>query len=230
MEFNKDICSEIWKHLDDIKYCFVSKTFNDGFKQAIKLGQVTLKCKGEMFSKNKLKYLCNAGSIDFRQYCENITDEVLEYVQKAHKINLSGCYKITDEGLRHLKNVQILTLFNNNLTGKGYKYLQNVRMIDLSNNNITADELEFFQKVETINLSNCFKISNNGLRHLRNVKNIDISGCIMITDEGLQHLQCVEKIIISNCPFITQKGLKIFEKKTVVYKKFGGFKVSLYKN
>src|SRR5438874_1265859 len=56
--------------------------------------------------------------------CE-ITDKGLKYLKGVHTINLYNCNKITDKGLKYLKGVHTINLACcNKITDKGLEYLK----------------------------------------------------------------------------------------------------------
>ena len=79
-------------------------------------------------------------------------NEDLKYLGNCHTLNLSNCYKISDEGLKYLALCHTLNLFEcNDITDKGLKYLENCNTIYLDvsfTKNITENCI--------INLGNIF--------------------------------------------------------------------------
>ena len=88
-----------------------------------------------MVNKKKSKYkyfrtintvkmmLCNATSINLT-CCYKITNEGLKYLTNATTITLSRCDKITDEGLKYLTNATSINLYYcKKITNKGKEWL-----------------------------------------------------------------------------------------------------------
>ena len=93
------------------------------------------------------------GSCKMDLSCNKITDEVvINRLGNCHTLNLSNCYKISDEGLKYLALCHTLNLFEcNDITDKGLKYLENCNTIYLDvsfTKNITENCI--------INLGNIF--------------------------------------------------------------------------
>ena len=89
-------------------------------------------------------------------YCNNITDQGLQYLKGVHTINLSYCNKITDQGLQYLADKSAL------ISGK----LKGVHTINLSHCNITDQGLQYLKGVHKIDLYMCHKITNQCLQYL----------------------------------------------------------------
>lgn len=96
--------------------------------------------------------------------------------RSVHTIDLSGCLRITDAGLRHLQGVHTINLYECwNITDAGLQHLG-------------ARASPTGVGVHTINLTGCRKVTDVGLQHLQRVHTIDLYGCDKITKNGLQHL------------------------------------------
>ena len=96
----------------------------------------------------RLIYNFNFGEIKIHINLSNlfIIDNDLSYLTGVHKINLSGCKRITDQGL---------------------KYLKRIHTIDLSNCfQLTDQGLQYLKGIHTINLSYCFQLTDQGLQYL----------------------------------------------------------------
>ena len=120
-----------------------------------------------------------------------------------------GCQRITDDGLKHLKNVHTLDLWDcEEITDDGLKYLKNVHTLYLRGcRKITDDGLKYLKNTHTLNLSGCRKITDDGLKHLKNVHILHLNGCKKITGDGFKHLKNVHTLELNGCKKITDDGL-----------------------
>ena len=103
-------------------------------------------------------------------------DENLMNLGNIHTLNLKGCDKITNEGMRYLDNCHTLNLSRcKKITNEGIKYLRNCHTLDLSYcDKVSDDGLAFLGKCHTLNLFGCNDITDVGLNHLRNCNKICI--------------------------------------------------------
>jgi len=133
---------------------------------------------------NKLSPIMNlalyasAEEIDLYR-CECITDVGLEHLKNVNVINLNTCRSITDAGLAHLKNVKKINLCETNITDAGLAYLRNVKVIDLTRTKVHHG-LKHLENAEKINLDGCRYVTDNLLTHLKNVKEINLNNCVAI--------------------------------------------------
>lgn len=142
-----------------------------------------------------------------------ITDEGLKCLKNAHTVGLSYC-RITDEGLKYLENVQTLELYScEEITNKGFQYLKNirtVRLLDFENITHKVFKNEALRNVRTVTIGKYFsdKITDEWLKYLKHVHTLDISNSPQITDEGVKYLKNVHTLNISGCYKVTDKGIK----------------------
>ena len=99
-----------------------------------------------------------------------LTDNDLSYLTGVHTINLCGCNKITDQGLKYLAGKPALT------SGK----LKGVHTINLSQCNKITDQGLQYLAIDVSTLLTGGK--------LKGVHTIDLSWCNKITDQGLKYL------------------------------------------
>jgi hypothetical protein len=164
--------------------------------------------------------------------CDRVTNQHLSlpFVNGVHSLNLTEC-PIDDEGVRHLGNVQILTLrgcsqitdqslpflshvhtldlaYCDRITDEGVACLGNVHNLDLSIcTQITDKSLPFLCNVHSLSLMACPFITDEGVLSLTNVRVLDLSSCWRVTDEGVRHLVHARTLIISACIYITEEGV-----------------------
>jgi hypothetical protein len=139
-------------------------------------------------------------------------------------LNLSGCKRITDQGLKHLQaltSLQSLNLYEcNQMTDQGLAHLQaltSLQSLNLSWCKQITDQglvhLQALTSLQSLGLSWCEKITDQGLKHLQalaSLQSLDLSCCNQITDQGLKHLQalvCLQSLNLSWCKQITDQGL-----------------------
>jgi len=172
--------------------------------------------------------------------CTNIDDAALEKVkdllQHAKKVDLYGCYKVTDKSLAYFTNCQVFSLgvphvnFKLNITDEGLKHLSNCTAIKLVRCQkitdmglsyltncteiyleicplVTNDGLKYLKNCWLVDLSNNMRI-NVGLQHLTSCKAIILRGCQQITNKELSYLSQCQEIDLTNCQYINDEGLK----------------------
>jgi hypothetical protein len=125
-----------------------------------------------------LDLLSSPTSLDLSPFYQKVTDQTLaqivEIFPNMRSLNLWGCYKITDAGLEHLKDLTNLTELNLeqclDITGAGLEHLKGLT------------------KLTFLNLSHCYKITDAGLAHLKGLTRLtqlNLFNCQDITDAGL---------------------------------------------
>jgi hypothetical protein len=154
-----------------------------------------------------LSLLSSPISLDLSPLGAKVTDQTLaqivEIFPNMRNLNLRGCYKITDAGLVHLKDLTKLTYLNLvncwHITDAGLEYLK-----DLTH-------------LTKLNLVNCWhitdcNITDAGLVHLSRLTHLtelNLWGCRKITDAGLVHLSRLTHLTKLNLGWcsITNAGL-----------------------
>ncbi|KAI7812025.1 putative F-box/LRR-repeat protein 13, partial [Triplophysa rosa] len=140
--------------------------------------------------------------------CPRVTDNSLKFLgslTKLHNLNISGCIKVTDTGIRYITDgpcaVKLQELDLSNCS----------RVTDLSLKKISQ------RCSSLIHLSVCFcdNLSDNGFEFLGKCASLialDITGC-KIHDQGLAALgsiRSLRKLTATECVFVTDNGIKIF--------------------
>ncbi|XP_056596470.1 dynein regulatory complex subunit 6 [Triplophysa dalaica] len=140
--------------------------------------------------------------------CPRVTDNSLKFLgslTKLHNLNISGCIKVTDTGIRYITDGPCAV---------------KMRELDLSNcSRVTDLSLKkISQRCDSlIHLSVCFcdNLSDNGFEFLDKCASLialDITGC-KIHDQGLAALGSIHslrKLTAIECAFITDNGIKVF--------------------
>lgn len=145
------------------------------------------------------------------------------------QLSLQDCYKITDDGLRHLSeglhNLKSLNLsFCASITDSGLKHL--ARMVSLRELNLRSSDTisdiglaylaENNSRLTILDVSFCNKVGDQGLLHISqglfNLRSLSLNAC-PITDEGLgriaRTLTDLRTLNIGQCSRITDKGLSL---------------------
>lgn len=159
------------------------------------------------------------------------TDADLAFLEKASRVRLQGCPKVTGEGFTAFGNATALTLWKCvGVVAEHFSSLTHVEDIDLSwCAQVTDHDLAHFSRAKRINLTGCKKITDEGIAHLTNAhevnlwgctqvtdkglgylskaKILDLTGCVQVTDEGLKHLKNARELTLWECPLITDEGL-----------------------
>jgi len=108
-----------------------------------------------------------------------ISDMGLKFCKDLKMLDLSFNYKITNEGLVNMKNLEYLSLkvnlFNhNNITNDALKNLTKLKYLNLENNKIITDEgIKPLINLEYLNINRTKKITINGLINLKKLKEIE---------------------------------------------------------
>lgn len=144
-------------------------------------------------------------------------------------LSLQDCYKITDDGLRHLSdglhNLQSLNLsFCASITDSGLKHLARIsslRELNLRSSDTISDIglaylAENNSRLTILDVSFCNKVGDQGLLHISqglfNLRSLSLNAC-PITDEGLgriaRTLTDLRTLNIGQCSRITDKGLSL---------------------
>jgi hypothetical protein len=134
--------------------------------------------------------------------CKRITDQGLKHLQaltSLQSLDLSGCKQITDQGLEHLKALTSLQSLDlnccNQITDQGLEHLKALTSL------------------QSLGLGWCNQITDQGLEHLKaltSLQSLDLDWCEQITDQGLVHLQALtslQSLDLSDCEHITDQGL-----------------------
>jgi hypothetical protein len=114
-----------------------------------------------------------------------ITDDDLKHLKNVKHLDLSRCHQITDEGMKHLpQNLKSLNLSDcRKITDDGLMHLNsltNLQSLNLSGNALFRG-----------------KISNAGVKHitkLTNLTHLKLAHCDHITDEGVKDLAKLTKL------------------------------------
>ncbi|PWA33438.1 Leucine-rich repeat, cysteine-containing subtype [Artemisia annua] len=150
-------------------------------------------------SSKKLRWLTLEG-------CANVTDETLKAIGKASclvKLDLTGCFLITDLGLKYLANGDLKTRLKTLLLGKC--------------DSITDDGIMNLKQMVclvSLDLSDCgVNINGSQLSHITNIEDLSLCRLIKLTDDALFGIaKCLKltELNLTGCKAITGKGLRAF--------------------
>lgn len=155
----------------------------------------------------------------------------LEVLNLSSCSMLTGCYKLTGQGLIHLsraKELKKLVLWMcKGLTDEGLKSLagfKELQTLGLTGCEVLTGEflgsLRDLKRLQVLDLKNCKNLKGQALVHLvhhKGLVSLDLSGCSELTDQDLVHLQGFEDLRIldfSQCTKLTDKGLANLSKLT----------------
>ncbi|MBA4118279.1 MAG: hypothetical protein C0514_05215 [Candidatus Puniceispirillum sp.] len=138
------------------------------------------------------------------------TDEDLASLEKASRVRLQGCPKVTGAGFAAFGNVTALTLWKCvGVVTQNFSSLAHVEDIDLSwCAQVTDHDLTHFSRAKRINLTGCKKLTDAGLAHLTNAHEVNLWGCTHVTDKGLGYLSKARILDLTGCVQVTDEGLK----------------------
>ncbi|EAT39978.1 AAEL008262-PA, partial [Aedes aegypti] len=131
------------------------------------------------------------------------------------KVQILGCYNITDISLGYVFSTDLLNLRTLDLSlckqvtdsslGRIAQHLKNVEILELGGcSNITntaglsKETADGTPALEYLGLQDCQRLSDEALRHiaqgLTSLKSINLSFCVSVTDSGLKHLAKMTKL------------------------------------
>jgi len=124
----------------------------------------------------------------------------IEGLTKLEGLFAYHLYRITDEGLKHLKgmrNLKDLRVGSHGITDKG------------------MEQLAGFEKLSNLTVDNS-KITDSGLKNLKDLKNLNALGLrnTPITDVGLKHLESMKKLqyLVLQETKVTPQGISELQK------------------
>lgn len=137
-------------------------------------------------------------------HCDNLADSGLETLQGTTTLTdlrLCSCWRLTNAGLDHLRNVPLTRLDLSgclHLSDEGLGALQGMPLTELGLNfkgrgwlsNVGLEKLCGLP-LRTLRLRNCIKVTGEGLRHLRDMplSNLNLEGLGKLGDAGLAQLR-----------------------------------------
>ena len=133
----------------------------------------------------------------------DITDAGLKHLRdltKLKELDLGVCYKVTDEGIKHLAKLdrlEVLTLGHTKVTGKTFgllKKLGRLRELSLQGSRFTDEgcaQLKTLKGIQFLYLYANFRVTDNGLEHLRALPNLRVLDVTMtdVTDSAVRDFQ-----------------------------------------
>jgi len=120
-----------------------------------------------------------------------VNDEHLAVLGKCHILNLEWCCDITNNGMKHIRNVHTVLLNGTNISDDGIKELKNCHTLDLHGKSRTATNMSIKElgNCHTLNLK-WSEINDETLKELQNCHTLDLTLCRNLTDEGFSALKC----------------------------------------
>ena len=217
-------------------------SFLEPLKGLIYLKSLRLCCSGiDDASFEYIKYLFSLQSLNLYD-CHTLTDKSihafadksiddsfnLNSLQSLHlESDDSNLYnKITDHGLKPLKNLVSLQSLSLNLSCsqisdaglEHLKSLNSLQSLNLSNchqiSDVGLEHLKGLNSLQSLNLSGCYQISDVGLEHLKglnSLQSLNLSGCYQISNtvlEFLKDLDSLQSLNLSNCHQINNASLE----------------------
>eukprot|EP01117_Protostelium_nocturnum_P006665 TRINITY_DN23_c0_g1_i2.p1 TRINITY_DN23_c0_g1~~TRINITY_DN23_c0_g1_i2.p1 ORF type:complete len:607 (-),score=193.76 TRINITY_DN23_c0_g1_i2:347-2167(-) len=180
-------------------------------------GRVDLTKYRDMFAVE----FANVNFLDL-SYHDGVTNSLLTRLPLSLKsLNIRGCNKIDNEGLRslhYLENLEYLSLRAcTKITDEGLELLppklENLDIEDLSK--ITSIGFSYFPStLKSLNASCCAMVDDECIKNLPRIMHVlNFSNCEKITDEGLSHLPSgLRSLNLAACRKITNRGVEFFPK------------------
>ena len=140
----------------------------------------------------------------------NITNAGIKGLKNLLSLNLYNNNTITDEGIQNFKNLQNLCLCHNEIiTDEGIKGLRNLQSLDLNSNEIiTNDGIKGLRNLQSLDLGANEIITNDGIKGLKNLLNLNLSYNENITDERIKGFKNLRNLNLRGNEIITDNGIK----------------------
>lgn len=157
-----------------------------------------------------------------------LNDSDLEYLAQrvsVTELDLGDNSNITDDGMRHVADIQRLehlSLIRTEVTDKGMRHLRRLRLtyIALWHTQVGDMSLGYIAEMETmkqLQLKDCKNITDNGVAKLSKLEHlwmVNLGGCVQITDKSvntLSKMPSVSFIQVFDCPKVTDAAISRFE-------------------
>ena len=169
-----------------------------------------IKCLWYLRAKSAItmKEVEKLGNLEYYGFC-NLTDEKLKHLKNLKDLYIGRKSKITDEGLHYLEQLKFLFIDgNNNITDKGIKYLKNLKELTLYHNRkITDKSIEQLQQLEILRLDSRV-ITKESIGKLTNLRYLQHwKGRQPLDDDTVKKLVHLE-YLQTDSENITDKGIK----------------------
>ena len=107
---------------------------------------------------------------------------------------------------KYIKITKLYLFCNKNITNDGIKHLIQIEDLNLGHNNTITDEgICDMINITKLNLSNNTTITNKGIQKMNQMVELDLHNNNQITDDGLQNMNQIKILIISSNNNITDK-------------------------
>jgi hypothetical protein len=211
-----------------IEYCAKKLCFLDCIYDLIYIEDIARRVVGGFESCVSMDYVCNRFymtdesfnyigkfyNYKFEQICcednsEITNNALLKYNPKS--INVRDC-NITDDGIKHMTNLEELyVICNNNITDGALEDLNKLKILDIGGySGITNKGLTKLQNL--VKLMPSENITGEGLKHLKSLKILDLCFNKTLLDNDIMHLENLEEIILRCNEKITINSLKELKK------------------
>ena len=149
----------------------------------------------------------------YLRYCDNITDMGVSYIDNLLSLDITGCSKITNNGILEMKknnNLEKLNISETMIDDEGIeaivKLFPNLKNLNISNINITNISMKYLINLNLLELNlSGTNIDDYGciwIEKMKNIKILDLNNCHFITKEGIDRVSSIDNLIEINIPCI----------------------------
>lgn len=103
-----------------------------------------------------------------------IDDDLLKNFSHCEYLDLNECFRITNEGVKHVLNCSTLLLGMTQINSHIIKYLSHCKELNLSETNIRNEDLKYLENVEDLDISYCDFITLEGIKYLKKIKRLNV--------------------------------------------------------
>jgi hypothetical protein len=199
----------IIKTLDFLDHEGLMKVYElDEYKDLIKNNvwkNITIK----LVKKKRIHKFIDSGWIKcFVKYdlCRSeIDDNLLKNFSHCEYLNLNECYKVTNEGIKHVLNCHTLLLGMTKINSNIIKYLSHCKKLNLSQTDINNEDLKYLENVEDLDISYCRNITLSGIQYFKKIKILNVMMSGINNEDKIKEI--FPNIIIKYYELITQMEL-----------------------
>lgn len=155
---------------------------------------------------------------------DSFDDDCIQHLTKIKKLNISGCTRITDEGLRNMSEIEELTV-NKLITDDGIKHMTRLRVLDMRNNlYITGSCFKYLPLLCSLDFTKSYHETIFGAKKQKiptnenliliahQLTSLHMAGCQHITNDILKKMTNLQTLCITDCKQITDEGIENLNK------------------
>lgn len=136
----------------------------------------------------------------------NVDDDMIKKLKDSYFLNLSYCKKITDDGVKELKNCHTLHLHDTNISDVSVQELTKCHTLNLACSKVTDRSVIQLTNCYNLNLTGTY-VTNNSVKHLKNCHTLNLYMARNITDDAVKELTNCHTLILNELK-ITDESVK----------------------